>query len=487
VQIQCDFIETQQLGRRLFTALQKDAKDKDGKLSWEQVASCKPLNTDKTKALYGSVKMTLFDFLIFCARPEVAVAVSLIEAAMLSSPSVPASLASQIELRHLATKQARARPVSALLKHLGKSTSPAPVVESVPISHPRPLSAYSMHVHDLHELDELKLGPQGMHELLFTDHGTLFSTVNNALSLDQEESERLGSALAEQLQKPIAQWNWHSKPVKNKRKTVVLWLDVMWNVEAPAVKQQLRISLQPFLSQLTAAHTGEPEDSFFTSKAVVELVAQYVCVFNITGGPANASDASKPWPVLSALRWATSLSSVFKVVAASKVVPSDLMEQLSAVVSHDHISEEHAELSYVASVHLNEKAKISAERLQNEKAKLSAERLQVEVIFKVENSGSVILKLELRESRAPDMRSKVDLMLDVQKDGTVKLALQPGGAKPVRQIVGQTNAGKSAGRGISLPVLARIGMLRSQLCSNKRSKQPLLIVHFNDGRQQNIY
>jgi hypothetical protein len=28
----------------------------------------------------------------------------------------------------------------------------------------------------------------------------------------------------------------------------------MWNVEAPAVKQQLRISLQPFLSQLTAAH-----------------------------------------------------------------------------------------------------------------------------------------------------------------------------------------------------------------------------------------
>jgi hypothetical protein len=55
------------------------------------------------------------------------------------------------------------------------------------------------------------------------------------------------------------------------------------------------------------------------------------------------------------------------VVAASKVVPSDLMEQLSAVVSHDHsteqilvrittsfvsVSEEHAELSYVASVHL---------------------------------------------------------------------------------------------------------------------------------------
>jgi hypothetical protein len=57
---------------------------------------------------------------------------------------------------------------------------------------------------------------------------------------------------------------------------------------------------------------------------VVELVAQYVCVFNITGGPANASDASKPWPVLSALRWATSLSSVFKVC---KIICEDYMNK----------------------------------------------------------------------------------------------------------------------------------------------------------------
>jgi hypothetical protein len=51
-------------------------------------------------------------------------------------------------------------------------------------------------------------------------------------------------------------------------------------------------------------------------------------------------------------------------------------------------------------------------------------------------------------------------MLDVQKDGTVKLALQPGGAKPVRQIVGQTNAGKSAGT-ICVAGFASYSILRS--------------------------